>query len=566
MPWLRATRTVVPEAADPDVVSPSAPNRAWKQFGLVFLCGAWVLLGLFGRDPWKTEDAVNFGVAWEMAQRQDYLVPHVAQEPALQVAPLVPWLATATLSWLSPPLDPPDAGRVAVGVLLVLLLAFTGMAARELSGRSMRWVPILIVVGTVGLFERAHQLSAEIGLTAAVALALLGVALSLRRPVAGGAVLGAAAGAAFLSSGFVGLAWTLVPALLLPAAGASWRTRAYAATLAVAGVVALPLVAAWPWALHARAPALYDAWVAAERLSDWVPFLPGSAHINPGWLARNLLWVAWPALPLIAWMLWIRGRGFNGGLREPGIVVPAAYAATLLVSLALMPDPSLIQTMPLAAPLALLAAHEVDSLKRGHSAALDWFGILTFGLAAIVLWAFWIDAYVHGMSPRVAMLLRDSETGHGVSFNLRAILAALALTLLWIVLVRPARRSNRRAILNWAAGMTLIWGLIATIWMPYVNARRTYEPVAQGIAHAAPPGSCIERRDVGIAQRAAFYYFSGIVTVPDASPRAADCAALLVQYGRLADGPPPLPGHAVAWQGGRRGDDNERFVLYRKGP
>jgi hypothetical protein len=113
--------------------------------------------------------------------------------------------------------------------------------------------------------------------------------------------------------------------------------------------------------------------------------------------------------------------------------------------------------------------------------------------------------------------------------------------------------------------MTLIWGLIATIWMPYVNTRRTYESVARGIAHAAPAGSCIERRNVGEAQRAVFYYFSGIVTVPEAAPRAADCGALLVQYGRLDDGVPSLPGYTIAWQGGRRGDDAERFVLYRKG-
>ena len=117
MPWFRAPRAVVPETADPDTVSPSAPQRAWKQFGLVFLCAAWVLLGLFGRDPWKTEDAINFAVAWEMVQRQDFLIPHVAQEPALSVAPLVPWLAATTLSWLAPPLDAPDAGRVLVAGL-----------------------------------------------------------------------------------------------------------------------------------------------------------------------------------------------------------------------------------------------------------------------------------------------------------------------------------------------------------------------------------------------------------------------------------------------------------------
>ena len=566
MPLFRAPRPVVPEVADPDLVSPSAPHRAWKQLGLVLLCGAWVLLGLFGRDPWKTEDAINFSVAWEMVQRQDYLIPHVAQEPAFTAAPLVPWLAAATLRTLSPPLDAPDAGRAAVGVLLALLLAFTGMAARELSGRSLRWMPILIVVGTVGLFERAHQLSEELGLAVAVALAVYGVALALRRPVPGGVVLGIAAGAGFLAAGAQGLAWTFVPALVLPFLGGAWRTRAYTATLAAAVAVALPVAIAWPWALHARSPALFDAWLAANPLSSWVPFLPGSGRVNPGWLARNLLWVAWPALPLVLWMLWIRGRGFNGGLAQPGIVVPAAYAAVLVAAIALMPDPRLIQTMPIAAPLAILAAVEIDSLKRGHSAALDWFGILTFGLAAIVLWAFWIDAYVNGMSPRVAILLRDSETGYGTSFNLRAILAALLLTLLWIVLVRPARRSNRRAVLNWAAGMTLVWGLIATVWMPYVNARRTYEAVAQGIAHAVPPGTCVERRGVGEPQRAALYYHTGVLTVPDASPRAAECGALLVQYGRLADGAPPLPGYTVAWQGGRRGDDGERFVVYRKGP
>jgi hypothetical protein len=35
--------------------------------------------------------------------------------------------------------------------------------------------------------------------------------------------------------------------------------------------------------------------------------------------------------------------------------------------------------------------------------------------------------------------------------------------------VRPARRSNRRALLNWAAGMTLLWALFSTIWLPYVD-------------------------------------------------------------------------------------------------
>jgi 4-amino-4-deoxy-L-arabinose transferase-like glycosyltransferase len=282
------------------------------------------------------------------------------------------------------------------------------------------------------------------------------------------------------------------------------------------------------------------------------------------WLLRNVVWFAWPAVPLILWTLWIRARGFNGGWRDPGVVVPALWSAWMLLTLAVMPDTRLMQLVPLIAPLALLAALEVDTLKRGHSAALDWFGILTFGIVAIALWAFWIDAYVNGMSARVAILLRDSETGYGTSFRLRAVLAALFLTALWVTLVRPARRSNRRAVLNWTVGMTLIWGLSATIWLPYVDARRTYKAIGETLGVYRPADGCIARRDVGLAQRALFYHFARIVTVPESAPQAARCPMLLVQYGRLPDGTPPIDGHAITWEGSRRGDGSERYVLYRK--
>src|SRR5512137_2533891 len=104
MAAMRVPRPTVPERVDPDTLSPSAPNRAWKQLGLVLLCAAWACLGLFGRDPWKTEDAITFSVAWEMVQRQDWLVPQIAHEPALGEPPLVPWLAAGALTIFSPAL------------------------------------------------------------------------------------------------------------------------------------------------------------------------------------------------------------------------------------------------------------------------------------------------------------------------------------------------------------------------------------------------------------------------------------------------------------------------------
>jgi 4-amino-4-deoxy-L-arabinose transferase-like glycosyltransferase len=563
---LRVPRPTVPDLVDPATVSPSAPYRTYKQLGLFLLCAAWVVLGLVGRDPWKTEDAITFAAAWEMLQRGDWLIPHLAREPALHLAPLVPWLSATSLALFSRMLDAPDAGRIAVGLLLALLLVFAGAAGRELNGRAMRWMPVLIVVGSVGLFERSHQLSPELGLAVAVAIAIYGMALGLRKPAAGGAALGLGISLAFLASGWIGPIWTLAPALLLPAFGATWRTRAHVVTLAIAVAIALPLSAAWPWALHARSTEVFTEWWRVSSPMALLPWTSANGSPDAWWLAKNVVWFAWPAMPLIVWMLWIRARGFNGGLNEPGVIIPGLYSMCMLATLAIAPDPRLMQMLPVLVPLALVASLEIDSWKREHSAALDWFGILTFGLTAMVLWAFWIDAYFNGMSPRVAILLRDTETGYGTSFHLRAFLAAVFLTVLWIVLVRPARRSNRRAILNWAAGITLIWGLIATIWLPYLDARRTYRAVAESIGVYRPDNACIARRNVGEAQRATFYYFAGVVTVPDTVPQAADCPALLVQYGRLRDGTPPLPGYRVQWEGTRRGDDTERFVLYRKLP
>jgi 4-amino-4-deoxy-L-arabinose transferase-like glycosyltransferase len=563
---MRPARTAVPEPVDPATVSPSAPRRAAKQLGLVLLCTAWVVLGLVGRDPWKTEDAITFAVAWEMVQRGDWLVPHVAQETALSEPPLVPWLAASSLALFSPPLNAADAGRLAVGALLALLLAFTAFASRELNGRALRWLPVLVVIGSVGLFDRAHHLSGELGLAVAVIAAVYAAALALRRPLAAGVALGVAVAAGFLSGGWLGLLWTLPPAFALPLLHAQWRSRSFAATIAIAIAIAAPLAAAWPFALHARSAGLYEAWLAAEPAGALLPFAAGSGAPDPLWLAKNVVWFAWPAVPLIAWTAWIRARGFNGGFREPGVIAPAAWSAWILLVLAAMPEPHLMQLLPLVAPLALLAALEVDTLKRGPSAALDWFGILTFGIVAIALWAFWIDAYFNGMSARVAILLRDSETGYGTSFRLRAIVPALLLTVLWVVVVRPARRSNRRAVLNWAAGMTLIWGLSSTIWLPYVDARRTYQAIGRSIGHQRQATECIARRDVGLAQRALFYHFAGVVTVPEPAPDAARCPLLLVQYGRLPDGTPALPGYAIAWEGSRRGDRSERHVLYRKAP
>lgn len=546
---------------DHTALSPSGPYRALKQLGLVVLCAAWVFLGVVGHDPWKTEDALSFGVAWDLMHGASPLAPTLVGEPFTSTPPLTQllaaWSGEAASRWLLPH----DAARLAVAAMLIAILALLSATARELGGRGMRWMPVLVYVGTVGLWDRAHQISPELGLMLGLAVAMCGWALALRRPLVGGAGLGLGTAIAFLSDGLVGPLWLVATALVLPAVSALWRTRAYAVAATVAAIVALAGAGAWILALALHAPDRLAAWWGAQSVGMFFGPAAKTGWAGYDYLPRNLLWFTWPALPLALWTLRTRGRGFNGGMNDAAVLLPAVLSAVVLGLLLVMNEPRPIDAMPLLLPLALLGALEIDTLPREFSGALDWFGILTFGLVGALAWWAWWDAYVHGMSPMVARVFRDTDVGYQPSFHLGAMMASVLLSALWLALVRPARRSNRRAILNWAAGVTLIWALYMTIWLPYLDSRRTYRHVAEAMGAQLPIDACVASRNLGEPQRALLYYFAGIRTEREEVRPDHDCRVLVVQYGRRDIDAPPQ-GWTQLWEGRRRGDDTERFVVY----
>ena len=544
-------------------LSPSGPYRALKQAGLVLLCTAWIAIGLIGHDPWKPDDATSFGIAYDMLRQGDWIVPQVAGTPAPERPPLVYAFSAATARLFEGFLPLHDGARVALGLCLATTLWLLALAGRELYGRTFRWLPVLLFIGCAGLWDRGHQISPDVGVLVADALAVYAFALALRRPVEGGALLGLAAGVAFLCRGPLGPALIGLTAALLPLF-APWRKRRYMGTIVVGLVVAAPLLAGWPVALYLRAPVLFAQWQDAASLSRFFGLAPGSPPVEPLYYLKNLPWFAWPALPLALWTLWLRGRGYNGALSAAGIALPMTMLAVTLIVLSAAAEPRANLALPMLVPIALLGAAETDTLKRSYSGALDWFGILTFGLLAVLVWGLWVESLWHGLPGPVAHLFRDTQPGFQPPWQWLPVLVSAFLTLLWVALVRPARRSNRRAVLNWAAGMTLVWGLFATIWLPYVDSRRSYRPVAESLAVHLPADTCIASRNLGEPQRALFGYFAGVITIRDGLPAANRCLALLVQFGH--DDPEEAPDSAweKIWEGRRRGDDTERFVLFRR--
>ena len=552
-----------PDAASE--LSPSGPYRALKQLGLVLLCGLWILLGLFGHDPWKPDDALSFGIAYDMLTRGDWVVPQLAGMPVPERAPLFYVIAAACAKVFGGVLSLHEAARLAVAICLALTLWLLALTGRELYGRAFRWLPVLLFIGCVGLWDRGHALSPELGLLVADTLALYALALALRRPALGGMWLGVAAGLAFLLRGPLGPALIAAIALLLGFFG-PWRSRYHLATLGLAAIVALPLLVAWPLALYLRSPDLFAQWQEAQSLSRFIGLTADSPQAERLFYLKNLLWFAWPALPLALWTLWLRGRGYNGGLATAGIELPAVAFLVMLVVLSAAAEPRANLALPMLLPLALLGAAEVDTMKRGHSGALDWFGILTFGLLAILLWGLWAESMRLGLPEPVARMFRDTQPGFQPPWHWFPVIVSAFLTLLWLVLVRPARRSNRRAVLNWAAGTVLVWGLSATIWLPYIDSRRSYRPVAEALATHLPAGTCLASRNLGEPQRALLEYFGGIVTVREELQPAHGCGALLLQVGRDESDLPPDSAWERLWEGARRGDDTERFILFGRVP
>ena len=523
------------------------------------VCLAWLLPGLVGHDPWKADEAVIFGAVADMLRTGDWIAFRIAGEPFPERAPLFLWTAAAFAKALGGLIPLHDAARLASGLYMALTLGLLSATAQELMGERAVRMAVLLFIGCLGLLIRAHELNTDLAGLTGTALGLYGLALALRRPVPGGAVAGAGLGLAFLGDGFLPLGMLATTMVMLPAASPLWRTRAYAITSAVALACAIPLLAIWPLALMGHSDVAYAAWADAAR-RIWEEQFGQGAGQGLVYFLKALPWYAWPAWPLAAWAVW-RARRVLATRSDLQLPLIAFIAFFLVVSV--FGGSRDVNAMALLLPLAILGVAELETLPRGAASALDWFGMTTFFLFAVLIWLGWCAA-ITGRPEFAAAWLQKEVPGFTYKFSFVAFALAALLTLIWLAVVARSLRSTRRAIVNWAAGITMVWMLIMTIGVPLVDQARSYRAVSARIVAALPQDvQCIARRNVGDAQRALLDYFVNLQTLRDDMPAADRCRALLVQASPLRV-PAVGPEWAEAWRGSRPGDRHELFVLYHR--
>ena len=529
------------------------PLASWP---LAVLVAAFLLPGLVGHDPWKTEDAVGFGVVHQMLVSGDWLAPQLAGEPYYEDGPLYFWVAALFVKALGTVLPPHDAARFASALFVLAALWCVRLAGRELYGKPQGDLSMLAMLGSVGLLWHAHETTAETAMLAGLAAAYYGVAISHRKPYKGAFFFGLGSGVAFLAKGLVALVQPFAAALLVLVISAPYRQRSFAVAVGLGLLILAPFVLVWPGWLASRTPDYFEGWLAWQLANvSHPPTLPKLLEI-----LKTLAWGAWPVLPMTLWATW----EYRRNLREPGFAAPFVASIVSFVLLLFMPDPRDMDVLALLVPLSIPAGAAALALRRGAANALTWFAIMTFTLVGSYMWLMWLVTLI-GFPEQLARTATRLEPGFILEVHWLSLAFALAITAAWWILILRVERSTLRSVTLWAAGMTLVWGLVATLWLGWIDYGKSYRSVAESLRKALPAKArCVESRELGATQRAVFHYHAGLITRRAEVHGRTDCPYLLVQENVRARTVEPGTGWVRVWEGHRQPRDRERYRLYRR--
>jgi 4-amino-4-deoxy-L-arabinose transferase-like glycosyltransferase len=457
---------------------------------LLLLCAAYVIPGIFGRDPWRNADLAAYGLMASMAEgRSAWLAPALGGLPA-DAALLPHWLGAASVWALGPLLGGPLAARLPFALLLVATLvlvwyacfhlarteaaqpvafAFGGEATPVDYARAIADAALLALIATLGLLQLGHETTPELGQLCAVAGVLWSLAAAPYRPrgARAGLLIAlpalAASGAPAVAVG-MGLAGGLV------CAGSAYeQVRRVSPWVAAATLLA----AAAGWAAGTWEWRIAGGWTGAQALS----------------IARQWAWFLWPVWPAALWTLWRWRRH----LQNRHVSVPlATVIVALLANLSLRgSDRALMLALPGA---AVLAAFALPTLRRSATAAIDWFSMFFFSGVAITVWVIYA-AMMTGIPAKPAANVAKLAPSFVPGFGAADLAAAVLATLAWLWLVRWRTGRHREAV--WksmvlpAGGVVLAWLLLMTLWRPLLDHARSTRPWVDALRPHLTGTDCI---------------------------------------------------------------------------
>ena len=549
---------------------------------LLGLSLAYIVAGLFMRDPWKTDDAVGLATMLTAIREGGitWLLPQVGHLAHAEEGPLITWVGAICIWLFGPFIGDITAGRlpnllwfgitatsVWYGTYLLgrraeaqpLALPFGGEPEPRDYGRMLADAALLLLLATVGILQRTHETTVVPAIMAWQALAFYSLARSIDRPFTGSTTLGIALAASFLTRGWVGALPIMVGALLaFYPRSRLWKCRRWLPWTAL--LAALLILAWWIPASHSS-----EYWIRNWKTWNLSSFAIPTWH-DTGRTLRDLPWYLWPTWPLALLAVW-RWRAW---LYAPHIWLPLTLLVCSAAVLFGLEEATDSEYVLLAVPCAVLGAFSLPTLRRGVVNTLDWFAVMCFSLTAATVWLGWVALHF-GWPAQISRNIARQTTGYQAEISWVAFALALGFTVGWIALVvwrlRVRPQALWRGTVLSAGGLTVTWILLVLLWQPAVDYARSYRTVsgqlAQALEQNVRPGECVRGLSLGSGQRASFLIFNNLTFTFDSK-----CTLVLQQTSNqsLRDNTAAYSdGAEVLWQGGRRADRQEVFRLLRVG-
>jgi 4-amino-4-deoxy-L-arabinose transferase-like glycosyltransferase len=345
----------------------------------------------------------------------------------------------------------------------------------------------------------------------------------------------------------------LSTALILPLVFKIWRTKSFAKFLSLAIVIAAPMILTWILLLQHYYPAMLSSW--------WQLNLNNFNQLNHLYFLRILIWYAWPALPLALLGLWrYRQQLFS----KPKFQLMISFFICSLFFLGLGASTKDINALPLLLPLVALGAGSVEHLKRGAAAALNWFGVMLFGLIGALIWLGWL-AMLTGYPVKIKERMQFLSGTYETHFNWLPFVIALIITFIWMLVCIRAKQTNKSTVTNWAVGMTFGWGLLMTLWLPLIDSAKSYQTVFLSMNKVLPKTyNCMNSLDVGQPQGLLLNYYTNIQLQPFETTQQLTCDLYLLQDVKGVGRMQPGQEWKQIWIGKRAADRKEGFRLFQR--
>lgn len=528
MAWLGGNKIVIrPRTGETDffnfiplkAVRPLPPTKVLLFFIIILL---WLAFGILGRDPWKPEETFLSLIALQMADAQLLLNPSLLGVALTEYPPLYLWVIALSAKFL--PLEPHESARLANVFLLSLSFYFIHAATKKNYGNRVAWLSLLLVIGTVGFLVRGHQITFGIAAFSGAATVIYGYTALTRPAIYSLSKL--ALGAFILLSGILFLMFSvgIIVALLSLIAVCLSLLRLKKFKLPIALFIALTLsFAAW---LSTDT----FAYLPMQKLAIFAKHFSLLSH-----LFDHIILIAWalfPTLPLAAVAIYLQTHVNDDFLKFIILFCGFLFIYTFITKSS---EENIFILIP---ALSVLASRALQKTSDDVAFILDSFALLVVGVLFVAgIWLFTLS-FIFDWAQITRTLTSSLGNFKFVSPKPLNVIAAVALTALWVHLLMRTTRSNERAIVNWSCGTSLVWILFCLMLLPSVDAIKSYRPLSQAVLQKSE-GRCISTNGINQHMTAQLIYFGNQV--------GKDCPLMLSPTS-------PTATADVIWQGGRPND------------